>query len=84
MCACIGREDILDRLLRAIRSHEEADRNVALTGPRGIGKTTLLRECMRRMKDHSALLGVYVSVPAILASPMGFSLNYAAKVLLVP
>lgn len=82
MCACIGREDILDRLLRAIRSHEEADRNVALTGPRGIGKTTLLRECMRRMKDHSALLGVYVSVPAILASPMGFSLNYAAKVLL--
>jgi len=34
------------------------------------------------MKDESALLGVYVSVPAILASPMGFSLNYAAKVLL--
>lgn len=82
MCACIGREDILDRLLRTTRPHEERGRNIALIGPRGIGKTTVLREYLRRMTDEPALVGVYVSIPALLASPMGFALNYVGKVLL--
>jgi AAA+ ATPase superfamily predicted ATPase len=57
----IDREDILKEMLNTL-----TDRNIkmgfALVGPRRIGKTSILKEVVRRIKERDNILAVYFSV----------------------
>ncbi|MGD1224056.1 P-loop NTPase fold protein [Streptomyces krungchingensis] len=50
-----------DSLLSFIREHKTSA--IGISGPRGVGKTTLMRDVQHRLADEAAALNVYLSIP---------------------
>lgn len=78
-----GREDLLGRLTGAMEGTEQGHQaTMALIGPKGIGKTTLLREFQKRARAGGRSVPLlYVDFEKIVSSPEEFSLQYPAQLL---
>jgi len=81
----VDRKDEVDRLVTSL-SNQKKNVNYALIGPRQIGKTTILREVGRRLRDEGLItvhldFGVYRFAPAEFSETLFRSLlqEYARK-----
>ncbi|MGA2875940.1 MAG: hypothetical protein ABSE82_10450, partial [Nitrososphaerales archaeon] len=81
----VDRKDEVDRLVTSL-SNQKKNVNYALIGPRQIGKTTILREVGRRLRDEGLItvhldFGVYRFAPAEFSETLIRSLlqEYARK-----